>query len=309
MDAQKILLTGSSGFLGSHIAETLLEAGYMLLLTKRNGSDLWRCSSFADKVKWVNTDMESFEEDVSVFSPDIIINAAWDGVSAKSRDKWTTQIDNLNYQQRLLNIAAQSGVKKIIGVGSQAEYGHFDGYIDENYPANPTSAYGAVKLSAQVILKTFCEENDIKWYWFRLFSCFGERESDDWLIPAAIKNMLSTDTMDLTDGEQQYAYSYIKDVANFFLSAVNSDSESGIYNIAANKLHSIKEVMITIKDYLNPQFKLNFGALPYRRKQSMINGSINTKTINSFGCISVSDFEEKLIQTIEYYKLIYNGRK
>ncbi|MDR3118499.1 MAG: NAD(P)-dependent oxidoreductase [Mediterranea sp.] len=309
MGSQKILLTGASGFLGSHMAETLLEAGHNLLLTKRNESNLWRCSSFIDKVQWTDTDRESLEEEVGLFRPDVMIHAAWDGVAAKNRDEWTTQIDNLKYQQRLLNLAAQSGVKKIIGIGSQAEYGHFDGYVDENHPANPTSAYGVTKLASQLILKTFCEENDMKWYWFRLFSCFGEREGSDWLIPATIKNMLSTDAMDLTGGEQQYAYSYIKDVATIFLSAVDSDSESGIYNVAADKLHSIKEVMLLIRDYLNPGFKLNFGALPYRRKQSMVNGSINTKTIRSFGRVSVSSFEDKLIQTIEYYKAIYNGQQ
>jgi len=309
MSTKKILLTGASGFLGSHVAEILLDAGHVLLLTKRRESNLWRCSSFINKVQWTNTDLESFEEEVSLFCPDIIIHAAWDGVAAKSRDEWITQIDNLKYQQRLLNLATQLEVKKIIGVGSQAEYGHFDGYIDENYPVNPTSAYGATKLASQIVLKTFCEENDIRWYWFRLFSCFGERESCDWLIPAAIKNMLSDDVMDLTGGEQQYAYSYIKDVARVFLSAVSSDSDSGIYNIAADKLHSIKEVLVIIRDYLNPQFKLNFGALPYRRKQSMINGSINTKTVNAFGRFSVSDFEDKLIQTIKYYEATYNDRK
>lgn len=308
MNIHKVLLTGASGFLGSHIVEILKNAGYQLLLAKRDKSDLWRCASFVNEVNWTNTDSTSFETDVCTFRPDVIIHAAWDGVAAKNRDEWATQIDNLPYQQRLLNVAVRSGVKKIIGIGSQAEYGHFDGYVDESYPANPTSAYGAVKTASQIILKTFCEENDIKWYWFRLFSCFGEKEGANWLIPATIKNMMTTDKMDLTWGEQQYAYSYIKDVAMIFLSATKSDAESGIYNIAADKLHSIRDVLLIIRDYLNPQFNLNFGALPYRRKQSMINGSVNTKTTRAFGAVRVSGFREKLIQTVEYYKGIYDER-
>lgn len=305
----KILLTGATGFLGSHIAEVLYNAGHELLLAKRRESNLCRCSTFIDKVKWSDTDLDTFESDVCSFQPDMVISSAWSGVSAKDREQWSVQVDNLKYQQRLLDIAVKANVKRIIGIGSQAEYGVFDGCIDEQYPANPTSAYGAAKLSSLIILRTFCEENNIAWYWFRLFSCFGERESENWLIPATIKNIMSTDKMDLTLGEQRYSYLYIKDVANVFLSAVEqNNAESGVYHIAADVQRPLKEILLGIRDYLNPEFCLNFGALPYRKNQSMLNGSINTKTQKAFGVIERSDFAEKLIQTIEYYKGVYGDK-
>lgn len=304
----KILLTGGSGFLGSHIAEVLCDAGHELLLTKRIKSNLWRCSAFVNKVQWSDTDSNTFESDVYLFKPDVIINASWDGVSAKDREEWSTQIENIQYQQRLLNIATKVGVKKFIGIGSQAEYGQFDGCVDESYPATPSSAYGAAKLSTLTILKAYCEENNITWYWFRLFSCFGEREAENWLIPATIKNMMFGSKMDLTQGEQRYSYLYIKDVATVFLSAIENNAESGVYHIAAETQRSLKDILEMIKQYLNPEFKLNFGALPYRKNQSMLNGSINIKTHKAFGLIEVSDFEEKLIQTIEYYKAVYDDK-
>ena len=305
----KILLTGATGFLGSHIAEALLAAGYELLLTRRTNSDLSRCNVFVDQVRWTNTDFATFELDVYAFQPSVKKNAAWAGVSAKDRDIWSVQLNNLQYQQRLLDLAVQVGVKKIIGVGSQAEYGIFDGLINESHPTNPTSAYGASKLAGQLIMRTFCEEHEITWYWFRLFSCFGEKEAENWLIPAAIKNMMFNDHMDLTAGEQQYSYLYIKDVVNVFLSAVDTNAANGVYHIASDHLRSLKSILLTIKDYLNPNFQLNFGTLPYRKNQSMINGSINDKTHKTFGFFETSDFSKKLIQTIEFYKNIYNDRK
>lgn len=304
----KILLTGASGFLGSHIAELLCKSGHELLLVKRHSSDLWRCQTFVDKVKWVNIDSDSFEDDAISFSPEVVINSAWNGVSSKDRDNWGEQIENLFCLQRLLNIAKQSGAKKFIGVGSQAEYGVYNGYVDENSPVNPVSAYSAAKHSSQIIIKAFCEENRITWYWFRLFSCFGERECENWLIPVTIKNMMFNQSMDLTSGEQQYSYLYIKDVAYFFLTALESNSKSGIYNIASDSPISIKKIILLIRDYLNPNFTLNFGAIPYRKNQSMLNGAVNKKAKDSFGPIYFSDFSEKLIQTIEYYKGIYDKR-
>lgn len=307
----KILLTGATGFLGSHIAETLSTHGHELLLAKRTKSDLWRCASLENKVKWTNSDSDTFELDVLSFRPNVIINSAWNGVSAGERNSWKHQLDNLCYQQRLLDLAKRLEVKVFIGIGSQAEYGTFDGCVDENYIADPNTAYGVVKLAAQQIVKTFCEENNITWYWFRLFSCFGEREAENWLIPAVIKNMMSTDQdhMDLTAGEQKYSYLYIKDVTNVILSAVKGNAESGIYHITSDKLRSLKSILVHIKEYLRPEFCLNFGALPYRKNQSMINGSVNLKTRKAFGDFEVSDFSSKLIQTIEYYKAIYNDKR
>lgn len=305
-----ILLTGATGFIGSHIAETLSNAGYKLLLTKRTSSDLWRCASFIEKAKWTNIDDDdSFEKDVCNFTPEVIINCAWDGVSAKNRNIWFIQINNLLLQQRLLELAEKTGVKKIIGIGSQAEYGNFNGKIDENYPTNPDSSYGAAKLAAYIILKAFCEENNLKWYWFRVFSCFGERESENWLIPTTIKNILSNTEMDLTQGEQQYSYLYIKDLATLISNAVESNADSGIYNIASDNLRSLKSILLKIKDYINPDFKMNFGAIPYRKNQSMINGSINTKAQQAFGQFETSNFDDVLKQTIEFYKKFYNEKR
>jgi len=302
----KILLTGATGFLGSHIAEVLVVKGNELLLTKRISSDLWRCDSFKNIVSWINTDSSSWLVDVQHFNPDIIINSAWDGVSAANRDEWSAQVKNIAFQQQLLEVSKLVNLKKFISIGSQAEYGEFSGCIDENYPTNPTSAYGATKLAASVILKTFCEQNIIKWYWFRLFSCFGERESENWLIPATIKNMLTHESMDLTPGEQQYSYLYVKDIADLIASAIDSDAENGIYNIASTQRRSLIEILSMIKEYLNPSFKLNFGVLPYRTNQSMINGSFMEKTSRAFGNIDCNNFREKLFQTIEYYRRIFN---
>jgi nucleoside-diphosphate-sugar epimerase len=117
--------------------------------------------------------------------------------------------------------------------------------------------------------------------------------------------MLSKKSMDLTLGEQQYSYLYIKDVANVLVSSVESQAESGIYNIASDKQYSLKYILSLIRDNLNPTFNLNFGALPYRKGQSMINASSTEKANNAFGKINASDFNDKLTQTIEYYKEIY----
>lgn len=305
----RILLTGATGFLGSHIAEALCVLGHDVLLAKRTKSDIWRCTTFEDKVKWINTDSDTFESDVLAFQPSVIINSAWEGVSASERDSWKSQIANLLYQQRLLDLAKLLNIKVFIGIGSQAEYGTFDGCIDEEYPANPNSAYGAVKLAAQQIVKTFCEENCITWYWFRLFSCFGEREGENWLIPSVITRMLKHESeMDFTGGEQVYSYLYVRDLGDVIARVCTHESAvSGIYNLSSQKQLTLRELIKEIQIRINPNFKLNFGALPYRMGQSMKVIGNSTKFVREFGQIEQTSLSDGLESTIKYYQNYYES--
>ena len=305
---KKILLTGGTGFIGSYVVEQLLDKDYKLMLTRRHTSDLFRCTSFIDKVEWINTDEDKWIDRAKEFAPVTIINLAWSGVKADERVLWNRQVDNLKFQQDLLEIANESGTKNFIGAGSQAEYGEINTRVNELYPPNPNTAYGAIKLAALTILRSYCSIHDIKWIWFRIFPCFGEREGENWLIPSLVKKIMTDQSMDLTAGEQKYAYLYIEEVARVISSAVDTNVESGIFNISSENPISLKELVENIKDNLRPDFNLNFGALPYRKGQSMYIAGDNAKVCNKIYKIDSSSFEEKLKKTINYYSHLYERK-
>lgn len=188
-------------------------------------------------------------------------------------------------------------------LGSQAEYGFIEGKVTEDYPANPTSAYGAVKLASLQILRTFCTSKNIKWQWLRVFSLFGEKQDKNWLIPSVIENMQSSTWMDFTAAEQSYAYLYIEDFANVIHQLVVKNVASGIYNISSNTAYKLKILIEKIRNILNEEFVLNFGAIPYRAAQSMhIEGDI-AKIEKQIGEIRFTDFNVALLNTINYYTL------
>jgi len=296
----KILLTGATGFLGSHIAEELLLQNNELILTKRTSSDLSRCFSFKNKCIWIDIDNDYWQEKICDFSPSIIINSAWGGVNANNRDNWETQLENLNFQQSILDISKKINPRQIIGIGSQAEYGNFSGCIEESYPINPNSAYGAIKFAASLFLKTFSEANNLNWYWIRLFSCFGERESLEWLIPSTINKILKKEKLELTPGDQKYSYLYVKDFSKIISLLLKSNVPSGIYNISGKDPIKIKDLLIKIRDIVDPDYKLYFGTLPYRDNQSMcVQGDM--KKIHQFINTDYSDFDLSLKKTVEYY--------
>ena len=213
-------------------------------------------------------------------------------------------------QQELLDLALEVGCKKIVGAGSQSEYGDFESKIDESYPVNPKTAYAAVKAGALIIMKSFCEINNIDWYWFRLFPLFGPHEAEKWLIPSLIKNIETSDHMDLTPGEQKLSYLYVGECAKAIMMSIYAKGKSGIYNICSDNPMSLKELVTKIRDKVKPSFRLNFGAMPYRYGQCMYMEGDTTALRKNIYNLNTSDFEEKLDLTIEYYLNKYrNGKK
>ncbi|MBW8327121.1 MAG: NAD(P)-dependent oxidoreductase [Prolixibacteraceae bacterium] len=301
-----ILITGATGFLGSHIAEELINQGYNVIALKRSTSNLWRCYSFNDRIRWINCDsLVNAEPEIIECNPDILIHAAWNGVKATDRDNWDEQEKNLSFLVSLLDIVKKTNIKKIIALGSQAEYGDFEGSVDENYLCNPTSAYGANKICASILLKTFAELNQIGWNWIRIFSVFGPREEKNWLIPATINNLLEKKEMNLTPCEQKYDYLYTKDFANGILSVVKNDSNiSGIYNMSSGKSIKLKDILSFLENKLSPKQKLlQIGIIPYRPHQVMHMEGNSDHFFRTFDFRPAHSIYEGLEETLNYYNL------
>jgi nucleoside-diphosphate-sugar epimerase len=232
---------------------------------------------------------------------DTIIHGAWIGVESNERDDLKIQAKNIQLLLDLLQVAKKKGINKFIFLGSQAEYGKINGIVAEFEDCEALNAYGSVKLACLEILKTFSKNNNINWIWLRLFSLFGEKENNTWLIPSLIEKIKNESEMNLTLGEQKYAYLYVKDFALIIERLVKFEIQSGIYNVSSDIVRSIRSVAEEIRDRVNPKFQLNFGAIKYRDNQSMhIQGSIN-KLNDQIGKVEFTDFFIAIQNTINYY--------
>ncbi|PWK21407.1 nucleoside-diphosphate-sugar epimerase [Arcicella aurantiaca] len=308
--SKSILITGITGFLGSHIAEKFLVEGFNVIGLKRVNSDTWRNSEYLNDINWINVDEPDWQSKVIYLNPSIILHAAWNGVTSDSRNKLALQMGNITMLAELLEVAQKISVIKFIALGSQAEYGKLDSIANELHPLNPDNIYGITKTLANQLLRCYCELNNINWYWLRVFSVFGEKESEQWLIPSVIKKVLSKDKeLKLSSGTQQYAYMYCKDFANsVYMLSCKKDLQSGIYNISganAKSLKSIIQQIVHLSD--NQDIDLKFGALPLRENQSsFIEGSMN-KFFTKVGKVPYTPFEVALESTIAYYSTQFIG--
>ncbi|EHQ27733.1 NAD-dependent epimerase/dehydratase family protein [Mucilaginibacter paludis] len=305
MSDTKVFITGGAGFLGSAIIAKLIEGDFKILASRRTQTNLWRCKDFNTAVTWIDTEESTFTQRVIDFQPDIILHSAWNGVTSQDREDWNLQLQNFEFLRTLLQIVKKTKPKKFILLGSQAEYGNIKKRVAETDEVAANSAYAICKLTSQQIVKTFCEQNHINWYWLRVFSVFGPKEDNKWFIPTIIMNHLNELDCNLTYCEQQYDYLYIDDFAAMILRIFTSEnSESGIYNICSSKAVPLKNIVDLISQFSGNKSKLNFGVLPYRKDQSMLIEGDNSKFNNTFGKVQTIALSEAIKKTINYYNSV-----
>lgn len=298
----KVLITGATGFIGSHLCDFLVKEGHLVFATHRSLSSFDRCKAFNEKVVWINLDSNESDEKLKNIELDLFVHAAWAGVGAKEREDWELQLSNFNLSRSMIDLAIRCNVKKIVCLGSQAEYGKRNSKTTENHAPAPEEAYGAVKLLTMAYLKTIAFKENIEWYWLRVFSIIGENENNSWLLSHVAERLLRDEHVDLTEGKQIYDYLYIYDFVDAFSKIIYcQDNFSGIYNICSGKPTQIKRLLQMIAKKLNkPQSLLKFGTLPYRPNQNMYIVGSTSKFEKRFGVQKISNLDGVISNFVKY---------
>lgn len=287
----KLFLTGATGFLGYHIANHAIANGYDLLCLKRTSSRSLFNSAIEKRVIWADVDEDGWKNIVRDFNPDVFIHSAWGGVSAADRNNKVVQSKNVRLFARLLQL---SPYKQIIGLGSQDEYGHYNGCISEDYPISPISEYGKAKNECRLLLEDHAKTHRCEWQWIRVFSVYGEKQRSNWLIPTIISKCLNGDTiMQTTKGKQIYSYLNALDFADAILSIIGSKERSGIYNLSSSEPVVLSDLFDTIRKITKSNIEFS-RSLPYRERQSMVLLGNSSKFISAFGEFEKTSLAEGL---------------
>jgi nucleoside-diphosphate-sugar epimerase len=299
-----ILITGATGFIGSNICFNLLENQHNVYGICRDKSNFEKCAKFKDRVNWINSDKENWQDLIKEVHFELLIHSAWAGVSALERNDWDIQIANFRFSKLIFDFALENNIKKIISFGSQAEYGIFDHKVSEDFVPYPVDAYGAIKLMTLYYLRNLAKAHSAQWYWLRVFSLIGQNENRDWLLPKVVNNLLNNQSISLTKGEQFYDYMHMDDFLLRMNLIINSSANfSGVYNLCSGRSVQIRELIISIaKELKVSESLLNFGAIPYRENQNMFMVGSSNKFDKTFGTLSIEPLEETIMKIISNYK-------
>lgn len=292
----RIFITGASGYLGYHIAAQCINEGHQVLCLKRSTSKSLFSEEQEKQISWVTKDNQGWENQVKTFAPEVLIHAAWGGVRGVGREDADIQKQNILMSNQLYTLYPY---KQIIALGSQAEYGYYEGPVSEEHILNPQMLYAKAKVASMHELQLYCDSKGIEWQWIRVFTVFGEKQTGG-LIQLAINNCKNgVEQFDTTEGYQVYSYLYSKDFAKSICQVIGSKGKSGVYNISQPKEElSNRETLETIKQMMSSKIQYNYGAVPYAKDQVMLMTGTVDKFEKAFGPIPFTDFRVALQNTI-----------
>jgi nucleoside-diphosphate-sugar epimerase len=262
----KVIVTGSSGFLGSWICR-VLSSSHNLTALVRPTSDLFRLAGI-NNLTIAPIDYENWPQYISDIKPDALILADWWGVGNQERND-LRQYENIERMRNMALVAKEVGVKTVIGVGSQAELGPVANEITEELPDQPTTKYGFAKAESRLKLRNLFKNSDTRFVWMRIFSTYGPLDTGNWLIPQTVDALTRGESMKLTKGEQEWSYLHAYDLARGFQMALENESIEGIVNVGNPETINLKSAVMEISKNLNAQNLLEFGAIEYREDQVM----------------------------------------
>jgi nucleoside-diphosphate-sugar epimerase len=258
----RALVTGATGFLGSHLVHLLLARGDEAAVLVRRESNRRRLADVVDRLTIVEADpgpIEAFRTQIAAFAPDTVFHLAWDGVHGTARDDAGRLSGNVRRTLELLDLAAELDCAAFVGLGSQAEYGPHKGIIDERTPLRPTTPYGVGKLALGLLIEPLSRATGMRGVWLRLFSSYGPGDEPTYMIPYVIGELLADRVPHLTAGGQYCDTLYCTDVAEALRAAAVTDGCHGQYVLASGTECTVREIAETIRDAIAPGATLDFG--------------------------------------------------
>jgi UDP-glucose 4-epimerase len=298
MENMKVAVTGASGFVGSWLSR-VLSKNHKVTCLLRKDSRLDKIIDIAN-VEISRQKNACWSEYLLSECPDVLILNDWTGVGNENRND-IEQFANVDRLLQISRVALDAGVKKIIGVGSQAELGPISGLIPDSAPDNPTTIYGKAKVETRNRIQELLEGTDVDFVWARIFSTYGPLDEGAWLVPTIVDSLLGGKSIAMTKGEQVWSYLHIYDLATAFATILNNPETTGIINVGNPQTISIRDVGLKIGQILDKSELLDFGAIEYRHDQVMRLQPM-CETIIGAGWYPQIAFNEGIQQTIDWLK-------
>jgi nucleoside-diphosphate-sugar epimerase len=266
----KIFLTGAAGFVGAATLRQAIEGGHEVWAPIRPGEAAPRLVDYEGHYARREVDLRDPDALAGCLveaRPDCVIHCAWSGVGNAQRFDRRQITENVEASCALVEVAATVGVAAFVGMGSQGEYGAGHSMTEDGLPT-PTTLYGAAKVASMFLTRQLAAQSGMRHAWLRLFSTYGPRDNEGWLIPMLITEMLAGRRPKITLGTQRWDWLHVNDVADALIAAAMTHAE-GVFNLGSGEAIAVRSVVEMIRDMAAPDMELVFGEIPFRPDQVM----------------------------------------
>ena len=311
----KVLVTGSDGFIGSHLVEELVKKGYEVrAFVYYNSFNNWG---------WLDTLPKDIMDHVDVFAGDVRdpngVREAMKGCDAvfhlaaliaipfsyHSPDAYVDT--NIKGTLNILQAARDLGTARVLVTSTSEVYGTAQYVpIDEKHPYQGQSPYSATKIGADRLAESFYRSFDLPVTIVRPFNTFGPRQSARAVIPTIITQLLAgKEEIKLGSLTPTRDFNYVKDTAHGFIAMYESDKTIGQeINIATQKEISIGQLAEELIRQINPNAKIICDEDRLRPEKSEVNRLLgsNKKILELTDWKPQYTFEQGLAETIEFLR-------
>lgn len=302
----RVLVTGATGFLGSHCLAPLVARGFDVLGLYRE-----RAPQDIPGVRWVRGDVMDraamrglFEE----HEPKGLLHLAW----FVEPGKLITDSSNLAWVSASLDLIRafrESGGERCTVSGSCYEYDWRFGYcVEDLTPCEPDTLYGAAKDSLRRTFLAYCSTSGLSGSWGRAFFMYGPRENPARLVSSVIISLLNGTPAKSSHGLQIRDYLHIQDVADGMVALFASQSR-GAYNIAAGSAATIREIVELLGKITGRADLLQIGVLPARPNDAPLVLGDGRRTLSDVGWKPRLGLETGLAATVDWWRAHLNDRK
>lgn len=267
-----ILVTGCSGFIGSHLSSELIRRNYTVIGIDNLNDVLYSSELKISRLLKLKklSNFEFFEDDLLNFdfskitkNLDYVINLAALPGQSLSWSKFDTYIDyNIKTTHKLLQFSIDKNIKKFVQASTSSVYGSL-AVGDENTPTNPVSPYGISKLASEKLIYTFNKYFNIDYIILRYFSVYGPSQRPDMAISKFIESMKKNEKIFIHgNGDQVRDFTYVDDIVNATISAIESGCKNEIFNVSGGSQSSLINLVKMLQKLLESNSELIFTDRP-----------------------------------------------
>jgi len=308
MKDKNILVTGASGFIGSHLVRQLLKQGARVGVMVRYGDLVKnvRLSECWSRIHVIEADVRNRGalEAVRRFQPEVVFHlAAYQHVGQSFGQ--VEECFDVNAKGTANVFDACAGVGKFVHVSTSEVYGFQECVpFSEAMEPRPVSPYAITKYAAEM----YCQMKqriggDTSIVLLRPFNAFGPYQSAKAIIPELILKCLRGETVQTTSGEQTREFNFVTDIVDGMLLATeHSQKIDGPLNIASGQEIAIRELVEKTAQLTQSRSRIEIGALPHRPNEIWRMQGDPSRIRNLLGWAPRVSLDDGLEITVAWYR-------
>lgn len=295
LSGHRLLLTGASGFLGSHLLRMLQAAGLPVHAASRSLTP----GSAGGVTQW-SADLSNRSETEILFRrtrPDIVFHLAGHSSGAPGLDHVDPTLQkDLVACVNVLAAASAAGVRRLVMTGSLTEPA---GDVAEPVPSSP---YAAAKWAGCAYGRMFHALYGLPVVIVRLFMGYGPGQPRTKLIPSILASLLRSEPPRLASGRQEFDWTYVDDlVRGVAVAAVASGVEGRTFEIGTGRLTSVRQIAERLVELVGTPIQPHWGALPDRPLEQP-RAARTAETRQVLGWHAIVPLEEGLARTVTSFR-------